>query len=168
LAAAFHINTSGAGQQSRCLRQGILPVTAFYGAWFFIPKNVQSANNWNLMHFQGDDDEHGLWDVSIERAANGTLSLYVYDFLRTTKRPRSGTLQVPIGAWFHVVFFWRRAADDTGEVALFQDEQQLLRVSNIATDDSSWGQWYSGNLAQSLSPPDATIYVDDVTLDTKP
>jgi hypothetical protein len=167
LAATFRIDASGAGQQSRCVRQGILPNEAYYGAWFFIPAPVTSASNWNLMHFRGGDDGHGLWDVSIDRAPSGALSLFVYDFLRETKRVRTGNLLVPIGSWFHLVFFLRRAATDTGEVALYQDGQRVLQVVNIATDDSSWGQWYCGNLARALTPPDATIYVDDVTIDTK-
>jgi hypothetical protein len=167
LAAAFQVNTNGDGQQARCVLEGILPTEAYYGAWFFIPKTVSSASNWNLMHFQGDDDGHGLWDVTVGRSANGGLFLYVYDFLHGRARMREGTLQVPIATWFRVVFFWRRTADETGVVELYQDDQRLLRLTNIATDDSSWAQWYSGNLAKALSPPDATIYMDDVTIDTK-
>lgn len=166
VSAAFHVNTDGEGRQSRCVREGILPTEAYYGAWFWVP-SVESAANWNLMHFRGGDDLHGLWDVSLGRNSSGGLYLYVYDFLHTTQRMRDGNRLVPIGSWFHVQFFLRRAADDTGEIALYQDGQLLLRRTNIATDDSSWGQWYVGSLARTLSPPDAIVYVDDVTIDTK-
>jgi hypothetical protein len=165
--AAFRISTAGAGQQSRCVREGILPSEAYYGAWFLIPESVDRAVNWNLMHFRGGDDLHGLWDVTVGRAADGGLFLYVFDFLHQTMRMREGAPRLPVGEWFRVVFFLRRAADDTGEVRLYQDDQLLLRLTNIATDDSSWGQWYSGNFANALSPSDATIYMDDVTIDSK-
>jgi hypothetical protein len=58
----------------------------------------------------------------------------------------------------------KRAADATGEVALYQDGELLIQATDLITDDSSWGQWYVGNLAQGLTPPDSTLYVDDVTL----
>lgn len=33
-----------------------------------------------------------------------------------------------------------------------------------ATDDSTWGQWYVGNLASDLEPVDSTLFVDDLTV----
>jgi len=71
---------------------------------------------------------------------------------------------VPVGSWFHVQLFFKRAADMTGEVALYQDGEQLFDVTDLVTDDASLGQWYVGNLATDLSPSTATLYVDDVTL----
>ena len=45
------------------------------------------TNNWNLFHFDGNgkDVQHELWDVSLS-AEGGTLSAYVFDFLRGTTR----------------------------------------------------------------------------------
>lgn len=168
-AAAFRVSTSAGEQESRCVREGILPKEAYYGAWFFLPKATVS-NNWNLMHFRGwrSDALLGLWDVSVGSTDSGELFLYVYDFLHKTQRRGGTPISVKPGAWVHIVFYLRRAPDATGEVALFQDGRELLRVSDIATDDSSWGQWYVGSLAGSLTPPDAIVYVDDVTIDTKP
>jgi len=56
------------------------------------------------------------------------------------------------------------AADATGAVALYQDGEELLEVTNLITDDSTWGQWYVGNLATGLRPADSKLYVDDVTI----
>src|ERR1700755_2466439 len=42
-APAFHVRGDGGdGYQTRCVRQGVLPTAAFYGAWYFIPA---PANN---------------------------------------------------------------------------------------------------------------------------
>jgi hypothetical protein len=71
---------------------------------------------------------------------------------------------IPIAAWFHIQFYLKRASDATGEVALYQDGQQLLDLQNLITDDSSYGQWYVGNIVSALTPPDSTVYVDDVTI----
>jgi hypothetical protein len=168
IAAAFRVSTQGA-EQSRCVREGILPDEAYYGAWFWVPAATVSKN-WNLMHFQGfrNDQLQGLWDVSLGSTDDGRLYLYVFDFFRMKAQKRSAPLEVTPGAWFHVVFFLRRAADASGEVALLQDGEEVVRLSDITTDDSTWGQWYVGNLVGSITPPDATVYVDDVTIDTHP
>jgi hypothetical protein len=71
---------------------------------------------------------------------------------------------IPIQAWFQLELHLKRAADATGEVALYQDGQLLIDQKGLRTDDTSWGQWYVGNYADALTPPDFTLYVDDVTI----
>jgi hypothetical protein len=72
------------------------------------------------------------------------------------------------------VFYWKRAKDKSGEVALYQgDERGDVRVvdfTNLVTDDTGTGQgqWYVGNLASALQPPKSTVYVDDVTIRATP
>jgi hypothetical protein len=167
-AAAFSLIADGAfdGMQARCVRQGELPVAAYYSAFFFIPVAPGAANNWNLMHFRSGDVRplHGIWDVSLERQLDGTFQVYAYDFLRAQKRPTSGVPPVPIGAWFQLELYLRRAADDTGEFALYQDGQLALALDGLSTDDASYGEWYVGNLAVSLTPAESVLYVDDVSV----
>lgn len=166
-AAAFSVSAGEPdGHQTRCVRQGMLPHAAYYGAWFFIPKRLTNTGLWNLVHFQGGEpsDQHGLWDISLVNRSNGDLELIVYDFLNRVTRRANVSTPIPIGAWFHVELYLKRAADATGEVALYQDERLLLEAKNIVTDDTDWGQWYVGNLASSLSASDSTLYIDDVTI----
>jgi hypothetical protein len=166
-AAAFSVKSGDPnGHQSRCVRQGVLPTAAYYGAWYFVPARATNSALWNLVHFQGGDPsgQHGLWDISLVNGTNGALELVVFDFLNGVTRRSANRTPIPIGSWFHLEFFLKRAADATGEVALYQDEQLLLDVANLITDDSNWGQWYVGNLSSGLTPPDSTLYVDDVTL----
>jgi hypothetical protein len=167
-AAAFSVVAGDSnGHQTRCVRQGVLPTAAYYGAWYFIPTSSTNTALWNLVHFQGGDPSagaHGLWDVSLVNGTTGDLELVVYDFLNGATRRPSRSVPVPIGAWFHIELYLVRATDATGEVALYQDDQQLFDVKNVRTDDSSWAQWYVGNLATGLSPRDSTLYVDDVSI----
>jgi hypothetical protein len=79
------------------------------------------------------------------------------------RRPETAT-PIPIGEWFHLELYLKRAADATGEVALYQDGELLFRATDLITDDSDWAQWYVGNLATDLTPPESTLYVDDVTI----
>ena len=171
-AAAFHITGEDVGGlQARCARQGRLPEAAYYGAWFYIPSAVPVADNWNLFHFEGDppdgsDQQWGLWDVSLELDADGALRPYVYDFLRPGIWSLPDSSEVPIGQWFHLEVYLRRASDPTGQFTLYLDGNLVLDLTDTATDDTEFGQWYVGNLAVTLGPSGNTLFVDDVTIST--
>jgi hypothetical protein len=164
-AAAFHVGGEEVMPQARCVRQGEFPTEAYYSAWYFLPALAVNNGNWNLFHYQGGEPNrlHGLWDVSLS-SVNGDLSLYVLDFVTGAVHGEGETPPIPIGAWFQIGVFWRRAADATGELAVYQDGERILRITNIVTDDTTWGQWYVGNLADNLMPSEFTLYVDDVTI----
>lgn len=166
-AAAFTVESDDpSGTQARCVRQGGLPSAAYYGAWYFVPAPTTNFAVWNLFHFQGGTSSvpHGLWDVSLVNTTNGQLRLVVFDFLSGLVRTPIDTPPIPIGSWFHLQFYFKRAANATGEVALYQDGRQVFAREGIITDDSDWGQWFVGNYADGLMPADSTLYVDDVTI----
>ncbi len=170
-AAAFSVNTEGGTvhQQARCVRQGTLPRAAYYGAWYFIPAAAATDGKvWNLFHFQGGADVsdrlHNLWDVSLLEADGGNLSLVVYGpVAQKTLHPDEPTL-VPLGSWFHIELFLERAADESGEVTLYQDGERLLSATSLMTDDSTFAQWYVGNYSDGMTPPASTVYVDDISI----
>jgi hypothetical protein len=170
-AAAFTVDTAFAtpsqASQTRCIEQGVLPTAAYYGAWYYVLTTATNSGNWNLLHFQGANvadgtAAHGLWDVSLANASDGTLHAVVYDFLRTRLLQTTGA--VPVGAWVHFEAFLRRAADATGQFTVRIGGQVALDLTGLTTDDSLWGQWFVGNYATVLSPPSSTVYVDDVTI----
>ncbi|MGC4090002.1 MAG: heparin lyase I family protein [Polyangiaceae bacterium] len=172
-AAAFNVVADDpAGNQTRCFRQGTLPTAAYYGAWYFVPALATNTKLWNLIHFRGGssggEPDHPLWDVSLSNTPSGDLKLIVFDQKGGKVYEAPDTVPIPIGKWFRIRFYLKRAADATGEVALYQDNQQLFDVTNIVTDATAWGQWYVGNLANGLTPADSTLYVDDVTISTSP
>jgi hypothetical protein len=165
--AAFLVSSDPAAdaKQTRCFLEGQLPTEAVYGAWFYVPELATNTGNWNLVHFQGGVPPmlHGLWDVSLGSAPDGSLYLYIFDFLGSGVRTPDAPPEVPIGSWFHVEFRLRRAADATGEVELRQDGVLVMALTGVVTDDTDFGQWYVGNLVDDLTPPESTVYVDDVT-----
>lgn len=171
-AAAFSVRSNNdGGSQVRCVRQGTFPAAAYYGAWYYVAAPATNTGLWNLFHFQGGvpgQTLHGLWDVSLNSLGDGGLHLALFDFLAGTTPDAGGIPPIPIGRWFHLEVYFKRASDTTGEIAMWQDEQLALRLQNLETDDTSWGQWYVGNLATALAPPDSTVYVDDVTIDSTP
>jgi Polysaccharide lyase len=166
-AAAFTINTDDAvvGKQTRCVREGVMPEAAYYGAWFKLPSDVTSVTYWNLMHFVGGDGDElrGLWDVTVTET-DGVLDLRVFDYIGNSNLGPNDSAPVPLGEWIHIQFYLKRSAAAEGEMALYLNGEEVVRRTNILTDDSIWGQWYVGNLAYALTPSDATIYLDDVSI----
>jgi hypothetical protein len=151
----------GEQPQGRCYRQGKLPTEAYYGAWYLIPKTATNSGLWNLFRFQSNGSPSGLWDVHLANRPAG-LSLELYSrFLSSDARYSQ---PIPIGRWFHVVLYLKRAKDKTGAVALYLDDQKAVEFTNLVTDDSDWAQWYVGNLATDLDPPECTVYLDDITI----
>lgn len=167
-AAEFAVKTgtdAGSQPQGRCVRRGVLPTEAYYGAWFYIRERVVNDGLWNLVHFAGGNDDgepfHNLIDVSITQRKDGELKLFL---LNVIGGGIANSPPIPIGEWFHVVVYLKRAKDKTGTVALYLGETRVVEFTNVVTDDSDLGEWYVGNLASSLDPPDSTVYVDDVTI----
>lgn len=155
------------------MRQGTLPVEAYYGAWYYVPSLSTNNALWNLIHLAGGaapgDTLHGLWDIELANNNTGGLHLAVYGFPlapnnQASTPDMSGAPAIPMGSWFHIEMFLKRALDATGEVQVFQDKVSVLHLTDLVTDDSEWAQWYVGNLADNLSPPESTLYVDDVAI----
>lgn len=168
VAAAFSITTEAAtdGTQTRCVREGVLPQDAYYGAWFYVPSGNTSSGNWNLIHFRGHNGMllRGLWDVSVSTTDTGALRPFVRDMLNGAVYTPEEPVELPRDAWFALHFRLVRASTPTGSVELYVNGQVAVERADIITDDSTWGQWYLGNLADALDPPQSTIYVDDVTI----
>lgn len=160
------------GTQARCVREGKLPVDAVYGAWFFLTATATVTANWNLMYLNSGTDEdrslRGQWDVSLGNADDGSLTLHVLNHL--TGLPLDGEREVRLNTWFHVEFRWRRAEDMTGKVALYKDGELVVEAEDLQTERSgaTWQQWYVGNLVEEVTPPDSTLYVDDVSIAPPP
>ena len=167
-AAAFAItaNVPGSASQTRCFLQGAFPEDAVYGARFFIPERVEVVGYWNLMYFQGAEvrpDLAGLWDISLRNRPDGNLELFVLA-RGFPAPPPNPSIPVPIGEWFRVEFRLKRAKDDTGAIALYQDGVPLLEATGIVTDRFDFHEWYVGTWGENLMPPGSTIYVDNVTI----
>jgi hypothetical protein len=170
-AAAFRVNTEAGipRQQARCVRQGVLPSAAYYGAWYFIPASAETNGKvWNLLHFQGGADEterlHNQWDVSIVNGPNDELQLVSFAPWLPKPFVADEPTPIPIGRWFHIEMFLKRASDETGQVALYQDGSLLFDARDIATEDTNFSQWYVGNYSDGMTPPQSILYVDDVSI----
>lgn len=162
------IGEDGGNHQTRCIRRGVLPDAAYYGAWYYIPVAPTAPKDtpnllWNLFHFQTPAQPH-LWDVTLGTDSKGDWDLLVYDPVAGKIFRGPDPSPVPIGSWFHIELFLKRAADATGRLALYQDDTLLFEATNLKSDASSFTEWYVGNLAAGIMPADSTLYVDDVSI----
>jgi hypothetical protein len=171
-AAAFTaISDADGGSQVRCVEQGVFPSAAYYGAWYYVPETAKVVILWNLLHYLGGvpGQTHGLWDVSLVNQSDGGVHVSVFEFLNGGVTPDAGAVPaIPIGQWFHLEVYFKRAKDTTGELSVWQDGVLAVHLTGLATDDTDWGQWYIGNLATGLLPPASTVYVDDITMGSAP
>ena len=150
-------------------RTGVLPVEAYYGAWYYIPSDLSGAHDWNLFHFQGGKPGgllHGLWDVSMTDSPGNGLSAFVFNAIQNGHYGQADPKPIPRDRWFQLEFYLKRATDATGEVALYQDGEEVIRRTGLVTDDTPYGQWYVGNYAGAFDNSSAivSVYVDDVTV----
>ncbi len=170
-AAAFTVNSAVPLSEARCLRQGVLPDAAYYGAWYYVPAPAANTGNWNLLHFRGGDTPdgatHGLWDVSLANGPDGAVGTTVFDFLRmrTLEAGAGAVTAIPIAQWFHLEAFFRRSNTSAGAFTVYLNGQIAYQVTGLSTDDSTLGSWHVGNLATALMPAMSTVYVDDVSID---
>jgi hypothetical protein len=169
-AAAFEMPANGASgsRQTRCIREGELPAEAYYGAWYYVPSDLTAAHSWNLFHFQGGEAGQflsGLWDVSMDDGS-GVLTAFIFDAVNKRRYDQTAAIPIPKDRWFQLEFYLKRAPDTSGELALYQDGQEVIRRAGIITDDSPFGQWYVGSFAGALAPIPSTssVYVDDVSV----
>jgi hypothetical protein len=173
-AAAFSVQLAAdAGpSQARCVQQGVFPAAAYYGAWYYLPAVARNTDVWNLFHYQGGAPGQmlsGLWDVSLVNGGDGgALQVTLFDFLPSGAPSTNAVPPIPIGQWFHIEVYFKRAKDTTGTLTLLQDGVMAVNLTGLVTDPTDWGQWYVGNWADSLMPPASTVYVDDVTIGFAP
>jgi len=159
-----------APKETRCVRGGVFPESAYYGAWYYIPEALIAVKSaWNLWHFQAGADPdslHDLWDLNLSKGARaGEWELTILDRPDNFASYRgSEHIPVPIGHWFHIELFLKRAADTNGEIRLYQDGVLLFEQTKLKSDASKFTQWYVGDWADGATPSTSSLYVDDVSI----
>jgi hypothetical protein len=73
-------------------------------------------------------------------------------------------LNIPVGKWFKITAYYRRAQDRTGRIALWQDDTLLYDIDGVQTSIGPDIQWSLANYTDNISPPDVTIYTDDAEI----
>jgi hypothetical protein len=145
------------------------PPVAYYSAWFYIPSSFAVKSYLSLSHFLcsfTNDDQNlvPIWDVNIYPRPDGSLVAHLLDYRTFSNTEQLVPIPVPVDAWVHFEVMMRKAADATGEVAVWQDDAPILDIQNVITTPTDRVQWDAGGSSDSLVPPTGVVYVDDAAI----
>jgi hypothetical protein len=147
------------------------PGDTFYSAWFYVPVAITGADYWLFSKFRSRSvatDPNSLidvWDMDILVQAGAMhFALYHHD---SGDEPALADPEVPVGRWFQFEALLRPTADATGRLSVWVDGTLLYDLENTPTTPSAFVEWNVGGLAETISPPRATLYVDDAAISTR-
>jgi polysaccharide lyase-like protein len=154
---------------SYLFREQPSPPEAYYGAWFFIPASLQVRSWLSLHHFgyhrsAGVAETTPLWDFNVYPGSDGNLIAHVYDATAMANIDQTSPIPVPMAAWVHFEIFFRKAADATGRITIWQDGVQILDHANVVTAPTDLIQWDAGGGSNDIAPSPAAVYFDDATI----
>ena len=154
-------------------RQAPTPSEAYFSAWFLIPRGYTVPDWWNIVHFVGSQsgdgrDEVGLWDVDLQSTADGSLSAYVWSFEQSKRYDPPVRRVFPVGVWVELGVLFRKASDDSGHFAVYQDGVLLLELASVRTAPNDWLRWAVGSASTDITPSPAELFIDDASIAVAP
>jgi len=161
--------TSGAAF-SYLYREQPIPSQAYYGAWFLIPTSLQVRSFLSLLHFgyhQTADDPNttAIWDFDLQPETDGSLVPRLYQTGAASPVAAQPAVPVPPATWVHFELLFKKAADATGHIVVWQNGVQVMDVQNVVTAPTDWIQWdVGGGSLDVITPTPLSIYIDDVTI----
>lgn len=163
--------TDGAQANTGLTRKGGLPVEAYYSAWYYLPRTISVGTFWILLKFRLRTDasdastENEFYDLELTNAADGSLTLLLYDHQSGLDVPLvSPAPVVPVSVWFQIEAFYRNAQDDTGRLTIWLDGQQVVDVTGQPMAPTPWVEWDVVNVGENLTPSTAVVAVDDCAI----
>jgi hypothetical protein len=145
------------------------PAAGYYSAWFYVPSSITVGSWLSLTHFSGSQTGNGknlfaIWDVNLYTLPGGGLAAQLYDYVHQVNLQQTNPIPVPLDAWVQIEIFLSKAADPSGEVAVWQDGTPILQRSGVATAPNDWVQWDLGGASDNLLPSPADVYLDDAAI----
>jgi len=154
---------------SYLFREQPSPPEAYYGAWFFIPASLQVGSWLSLHHFGyhrsvGVSETTPLWDFNLYPGTDGNLLAHLYDSTAVANFDQASPIPVPLAKWVHFEILFRKSADATGRITIWQDGVQILDHANVVTAPNELLQWDVGGGSNDIAPAPAAVYFDDATI----
>lgn len=167
---AIDAGPDGVQQNAGLVRQGSLPVEAYYSAWYYLPRTITVGTFWVLFKFRlradaadpGSDDE--LYDLGLVNASDGSLALVIYDH-RSGANLALATPDpvVPVSVWFQLEAFYRNAQDASGRLTVWLDGRQIVDIQGPMAP-TPWVEWDAVNVGEKLTPSTAVVAIDDCAI----
>ncbi len=143
----------------------------YFRVWYYFPQMYKPAQYWNVMQWKSKNADNSINDpffvLNIGVRPNGAMYLYLADW-QGHRSYQQTVADVPVRRWFEVEAFYFCTADHTGRVTFWQDKRLLFDIQNVQTRYSVGDcQWSVNNYSSGITPPTATIYVDDAAISTE-
>jgi hypothetical protein len=151
--------------------KGGLPVQAYYSAWYYLPQTISVGNFWILFKFRLRTDandsstENEFYDLELVNAADGSLTLLLYDHQSGADVPIIAPAPVvPVSVWFQIEAFYRNAQDDSGRLTIWLDGRMVVDVTGQPMAPTPWVEWDAVNVGENLTPSTAVVAIDDCAI----
>ena len=171
LAARISIAPVGGEVEVSYFSRRAEPPSAYYSAWFFIPRPTTANFYWNLVHWNGSrtgdgENQLSLWDVDLRSDENGALVPYVYDFQRNRQinQTSPAPVAVPIGRWFQIETLFRKEVSAPGRIVVWLDGAPIFDIDDVPTVLNDWLLWNVGSASTELAPSPAEVWIDDAAI----
>jgi Polysaccharide lyase len=150
-----------------------LPEDAYYySAWYYIPAGTHPQDWWNIWqwkstHNGNTDDSVPMYIIDVLEQANGQLALHL------VYRPdidekidyRQDSKTVPTDEWFHIEAYYKKAVNNSGQVIVWQDGEELFNLSDIQTTErDNTVYWSINHYTDYILPNPSSIYIDDAAI----
>ncbi len=163
--------SDGAQENTGLNRKGGLPVQAYYSAWYYLPQTITVGNFWIVFKLRLRTDandsstENEFYDLELTNAADGSLTLLLYDHQSGTDVPIvTPAPVVPVSVWFQLEAFYRNAQDNSGRLTIWLDGRMVADVSGQPMAPTPWVEWDVVNVGENLTPSTAVVAVDDCAI----
>jgi len=177
-ATALTINTSAysdTGAHAAYLfiwNQTLLSGDYFYTAYYYIPSGTLPASWWNIMQWKSTYDGNSshsvpVYDLDLGESSGQLEMRLIFRPDDTTQRVfyRQTAVKFPTNQWVRVDVYYKRAADKTGQVIVWQNGQMLYNITKTQTvmaDETLF--WSVNHYSDSISPAPSTMYIDDAAI----
>ncbi len=157
---------SGETQAARILRWHDTPAAGYYSVWFDFPRIYRPGQWWNVLQFksQSDTDNVPTWVLNVGNRPNGSMYFYLWDGLTNTSYSPLHHADLPVGSWFQVKVFFRRAIDRTGRITVWQGNVLLFDIDQVQTAIADNTHFGISNYTDDISPSNPVIYADDAVI----
>jgi hypothetical protein len=163
----------GLGTQSSGMarRSDGLPAEAYYSAWFYVPAPITATDYWLFSKFRSrtvasDPNTFvDVWDIDI-RVQEGAMHFALYHHDSGDEQALVTPL-VPVGRWFQLEAFMRPTPDASGRLSVWIDGTLLFDLVDTPTMPTTYVEWSVGAVAETVTPPRVTLYVDDAAISTR-
>jgi hypothetical protein len=139
----------------------------YYSGWYLIPQHVTVGSWWHIMEWKSAGSVNAKFALAVGNRPNGEMYVGLERGVDSGGGFWSQSVKdIPVGQWFHLEAYYKKATNGTGRVTVWQDGVQTIDLAHVRTANSSDLAWAIINYGQDTSPSDVTIHIDDAAIST--